>query len=140
MQQYRTIFITMQSIFIAVAATVLTARVPWIPMALLTVLAALTLWLWVTICGSRGRAVYLLQFLAMQVEAGNPVHRPVRVLKDFQDGKHPEIESNDLFRALERGRTRWKLEVLLPAVFSLAWLFLWLILMLQHYNVLVVAR
>jgi hypothetical protein len=140
LQQYRTIFITMQSIFIAVAATLLSAKVPWIPMTLLTVLGSFTLWLWITICRSRGRGVYLLQFLAMQAEAGVPVVRPVRTLKDFQDKKHPEIETNELFRALEHGRTRWKLEFLLPIVFSLAWVFLWAILALQHYNVLVVAR
>ncbi|MGH8647369.1 MAG: hypothetical protein ACREX4_24080 [Gammaproteobacteria bacterium] len=41
---------------------------------------------------------------------------------------------------LEGGRTRKKLEVVLPGVFVLAWAFLWFILVLQHYNLLVVER
>jgi hypothetical protein len=140
LQQYRTIFITMQSIFIAVAAALLQAKEPWISTVLLTVLGVVTLYLWVTICLKRGQAVYCVQYLCLRAEQGQPLSAPIRILKEFQDGHHKEIERDPQYRALLGGSTRKKLEVVLPSLFVVAWIFLWLILLLQHYNVIVLPR
>ena len=140
LQQYRTIFITMQSIFLAVGTALLQAQSPWIPLGVLTILALVGGWLWVTVCLARGTAVYVIQYLGLRFEQGKSIGAPLKLLKDFQDGHHPEIRSDPQFRALLNGATRRKMEVILPSVFGLAWVCLWLVLVLQHYQIIVIQR
>ncbi len=157
LQQYRTIFITMQSIFIAVAAAIMQGRPqvaatgdplsalpralllgdgPWIPMALLSVLAWYTLKkLWLPICTVRGRTVYLIQYFILKAEKGELIEYPLKTVKEFHDKKHPEITDDPLFRALDPGETRRKMEEKLPHMFMWAWGFLWLTLILQNFYV-----
>jgi hypothetical protein len=158
LQQYRTIFITMQSIFIAVAAAILqggqsskaptpipqallVGNGPWIPMLLLTGLAAYTLWmLWLPICKARGKTVYLLQYFILKAESGTVTVNPLKTAKEFHDGLHPEIEQDPVYKALDPGETRKKMETHLPRMFVLAWAFLWLTLILQNVYVAVQLR
>jgi hypothetical protein len=162
LQQYRTIFITMQSIFIAVAAAILQGTPlsgqpaklqahlaeailfgngPWIPMLLLTALAAYTLRkLWLPICKARGKTVYLIQYLILKAEAGTVIMSPLKTIKGFHDNEHPEIEQDPVYRALDGGETRKKMETQLPHMFIAAWGFLWLTLLLQYFYVAVFPR
>jgi hypothetical protein len=162
LQQYRTIFITMQSIFVAVAAAIMQGKPqialttdplstipralllgdgPWIPMALLSVLAWYVLKkLWLPICTARGRTVYLIQYFILKAEKGDLIEYPLKTVKEFHDKEHPEIESDPMFRALDGGETRRKMEEKLPKMFMWAWGFLWLTLILQNYYILVGPR
>lgn len=158
LQQYRSIFITMQSIFIAVAAAVLqgapppkgqtpfpeallVANGPWIPMLLLSALAAYTLRkLWLPICKARGKAVYLIQYFILKAELGAVIQNPLKIIKEFHDVDYPEIVSDPIFKALDPGETRKKMEEYLPRMFILAWVFLWLTLVLQNVYIAVHVR
>ena len=134
LQQYRTIFITMQSIFIAVAAALLQVAKPALPILLFTALAGFTLYLWVTICRARGEAVYVAQYLVLIAEDGEEVPKPINALKDFQGGGRSDFRADKRYKSLLNGTTRKKMESWLPTLFVIAWVCLWAIVDFAHYN------
>ena len=142
LQQYRTIFITLQAIFIAVASSVFQRPDPWLPMIVLFVLAMFTLWLWLTICARRARTVLVCQFLALKAEAGEALAKPLSVMKDFEVSDRPDstIAKDPLFVSLSVNNTRRRMQVYLPAVFGAAWVLLWLDILLHHWALIFVRR
>ena len=155
LQQYRVIFITMQSVFLSFAVaslfatsatqadpkvaqgsasqTVLISDGPVLPVLILAAVAIYVIRsLWVPICRARGDAVSLTQFLALQVEAGGPAEPPVATLKAFQAGNRKDIESNLVFQGLRKSQGRAKMEVILPRVFYVAWGALLILLALKY--------
>lgn len=142
LQQYRTIFITMQSIFIAVAASVFQRTNPWLPMSLLFALAMFTLWLWLSTCNKRGRAVYFCQFLALKAEAGEIIPDPLKTLKDLEAGEllDTKITRDALYLSLFQNKLRTKMQVMLPWVFVGAWVLLWIDIFWQHWFLALIPR
>ena len=126
LQQYRGIFITMQSILLAVSVAIPKPSEHLIPFMTLFILGLLGLWLWVTICARRGRAVYLCQFLVLKSEDGEVVNNPVKVIKDAEDGDyiHQGFATDARFKSLHVNHTRGKMQILLPLGFLIAWVVL----------------
>lgn len=155
LQQYRVIFITMQSVFLSFAVTSLFSGSNPVPIRIGTplalspgqlinegplfpvaILAAVAIYvirsLWVPLCKARADAVSLAQFLALQVEAGGALEAPVATLKAFQAGNRKDIEANLMFQGLRKSPGRTKMEVVLPRVFYVAWGAVFLLLALKY--------
>ncbi|MET3606081.1 hypothetical protein ABIC99_003916 [Sphaerotilus sulfidivorans] len=155
LQQYRVIFITMQSVFLSFAVTSLFAGSaapaeasalsksvsplmligdgPVLPIAILAVVAIYVIrQLWVPLCRARADAVSLAQFLALQVEAGGVPEAPVKTLKDFQAGNRKDIEANLIFQGLRKSPGRGKMEIVLPRVFYIAWAAILIVLAFKY--------
>jgi hypothetical protein len=132
LQQYRIVFVTMQSIFVAAGAIAVEAGASWFPLCVLTGLALLGLWLWVSVCRARGRSVSLLQYLVLAAERGEAVRQPLKILKEFQDGDRSRIARDPAFAALWESSTRRKMDRILPFAFLLGWLLLWTMTVVQR--------
>lgn len=143
LQQYRTIFITKQSILVAVAASVFTPKdPPWVPMLMLFTLAMFSLWLWLDICNRRGKAVYACQYMARMIEDGDLVEKPVEMLKNMEDSKFmdPKIANDQRYRILLMNRTRVLMQYILPTVFVLAWIVLWIHVLRSNWDLVFIPR
>lgn len=134
LQQYRTIFITMQSIFVGLALALAQKPHDAFSLTVLFLLSMVTLWLWLDICTMRGKAVYVTQYFARVYEDGEDVERPLKRLKDFQSGSLKITDERYL--ALLKGTPRLKMEKLLPAIFLGVWLVLWLHVDRRDYHIL----
>jgi len=123
LQQYRVIFVTLQSILISFAGAIYTSSTTVLPAVILAVIAAYGLVLWRTVCRARGEAVYVAQALALKVERGESVFAPVEQLKNFQRTDGQSMDKDKDFLALHGGahRTRSKLETNLLFLFAGAW-------------------
>lgn len=139
LQAYRTIFISMQSVLVAFGTIIVQNKGAIFPLIGLTTRSFFSIWLWVTICRARGQSVYLTQFLAIKAEAGELVHKPLEILKHFQDGDYPEIQKDSRFIALQGGVTRKKMGVWLPRLFLIVWIFIWLIALGKYFEISIVA-
>lgn len=135
LQTYRTIFIGMQSIFVAIGSYLAQDEKAFISLAAITVMAFFALWLWVTICRVRGQSVYLVQYLALKAENGEVINKPLEILKHFQDFPCLEIRRDAKFIALANGATRKKMEVWLPVLFGLVWTCLWTSIVFRYFEV-----
>ncbi|WP_273020645.1 hypothetical protein [Rheinheimera sp.] len=140
LQSYRTIFIGMQSLFVSFGTVITQGDNVIYPLLGITVLSMCALWFWVSICNARGQSVYLTQYLAIKAESGEPVYKPLEILKHFQSGSHPEILKDPRFIALKGGLTRKKMESWLPILFFLVWCFLWLYTLADFYQLSIIPK
>lgn len=128
LQQYRSIFIMTQSVIIGIALLTTQVKHPLVPMCILCVLAAYTMYLWQSICKRRGTIVYVCQFLAEQAE-NIVVKHPVKIIKNFDDDdKMEDVKIGEKlfseYRSHHKNKTRKKMQNIMPWVFIAAWVFL----------------
>lgn len=135
LQAYRAMFIGAQSIFISIASIITQNKDAFFPLGAMTFLGLATLYMWHSICRPRGKAVYLIQSFVLKAEKGEKIYNPLTKLKNFQDSPNSSGGEDTQYRALKGGATRNKMEVYLPLIFFLAWVFLWIIAFLNFYNI-----
>ena len=113
LQSYRGIFITPESIILAIAATILSTKLPLIAI-ILTAPGFIILWLWWSICKNRAMDVSFIQWLLLKIDDKEyTISEPVRIFKNWQNtGKYKEIEvkKDRYFKELLKSTTRWKME------------------------------
>ena len=145
LQYYRTIFITAQSVLISIAVSVSSGKDPTSAHALVVV-GLLVLFVWIVVTWSRARDVSFAQHLIKRSEEGRRVRGLLNTFKEYQDTwprerKYsicyadgtsepfvPESNWPPLSRAAQPWRwgTRSLLEFLLPFVFAVCWLFVFI--------------
>lgn len=126
LQQYRVIFVTMQSILIAVGGLTIDATKPAVVLISIGILALATIYLWWELCRARGRSVHFVQHLILKAERGEIITKPLDRLKLFQEANCPDIDDQDFRRVRGKGNpsenlTRWRMDTTLPLMFALAW-------------------
>lgn len=121
LQQYRVIFITMESIFFAAASASVAIGDSAVTFVSLLGLGIVTILLWRGICAERGKSVYFAQSLILRAEKGEKIYRPTNKIKNMKDKKHKKDINHPMFTALTSGYTRNKMEKRLPLYFSVAW-------------------
>ena len=133
LQQYRVLFATMQSILVSFGGLIVFRDNNLVPMFVTSVIVGISLWMWFTVCSSRGKSVFFTQSLVLKAERGDPVFCPLQRLKDFQSGDKPELKRDPDYLKLHDGgsRTRKKMDLYLPMVFVLGWLFLWFLVIMR---------
>jgi K+ transporter len=116
LQNYRMLFITVQSIFLSVATAVASSGAPWA--SLFIALSGLFIMTkWTTFTRIRGHCVDIAQDMIREAESGKPVIQPLQRFKDIQ---------RDMKAAAPKRqqKTRYWLEVQLPRFFWGAWFLL----------------
>ena len=123
LQSYRGIFITAESIFAAVTATLLTIKQPGGSFLIPLVIIGLFInWLWVSLSEGRGNCVQYIQTLIRRVENGNPPDRPFQMFKEFQINESfrlKEMSSSDWCEPMKK---RIAMNYVLPFIFYAFWL------------------
>lgn len=132
LQTYRSIFVSSQSVLLAMAVTSLTISSQGKSgyALILAIPAAYLLYLWISVCTARARDVTFAQFLIMEIEANdNFKELPLSVFKSFQnDGLSSVISDGDWskaeseFEAMLGSTTRLVMNKRLPIVFCGTWL------------------
>mgnify|MGYP003382775286 CR=1 FL=1 len=133
LQQYRVIFVTIQSILVSFGGLIVFRPNNLGPMIAISAIVGVTMYLWLSVCRPRARSVFFCQGMLLQAEAGEAIYRPVHSLKTFQ-GLSVTEQRKDRYVALLTGRgtkTRSKMDGILPAMFVIGWILLWLLLVLQ---------
>ncbi len=128
LQSYRGIFITAESVVIAIAASVTTSN-PWSAI-FLNALGLALLCMWHRVCFNRALDVTFVQWLMARAEEGTNVSAPFKAFKDFQAGHTITVAgqsvqrnaSNDSLRtSMRHSATRQWMEVRLPIAFLILW-------------------
>lgn len=123
LQNYRSVFITSESIFVAVAAALLTtdSENRWLLMVGLVVIGLFLNRLWIELTESRGLQVSYVQTLIYRAENGQIIDKPFQQFKRFQTERafmESEIGSPDWRMPMTK---RITLNQLLPLVFYAFW-------------------
>ncbi|MCP1499112.1 hypothetical protein J2Y86_003819 [Pseudomonas migulae] len=137
LQAYRSIFITAESIIISVAATIATSSP--VSALMLTFLGCFQLWMWHRVCANRAKDVSFTQWLLARAEEGADVSAPLACFKRFQAGNVITINDRSVWRDIEKAMvshvhdeqfiamtnspTRRWMEIYLPLLFLLLWLY-----------------
>jgi hypothetical protein len=133
LQQYRVIFVTLQSILVSFGGLIVFRDNSLGPMIAVTMIVGVTMYLWLSVCRPRSRAVFFCQGLMLRAEAGELITQPFQKLKDFQ-GLPVDQQIKDSSVALLTGKgakTRNKMDTILPIMFFIGWCLLWLLVVLQ---------
>jgi len=125
LQSYRSIFITSESILIAISATILTSNAPYLSI-MLCVLGYFVLHIWKSICNARALDVSFLQWLLLKIDRNDiTVTKPIDAFKGWQDTRKFEnenVQDDDDFKDMvSKSETRTKMEKTLPGVFLWIW-------------------
>ena len=125
LQSYRSIFVTSESILIAISAALLTSNAPYLSI-ILSVLGYFVLHIWKSICNARALDVSFLQWLLLKIDRLDiNVEKPVDAFKKWQDTKmfgDIDVRKNDDFKDMvSNSETRTKTEKTLPRVFLWIW-------------------
>ena len=128
LQSYRSIFITSESILLAISTTILTSNVPYLSI-ILSVLGYFVLHIWKSICNARALDVSFLQWLLLRIDRlGIDVEKPVDAFKKWQDTKmfkNDDVRKDDDFKDMVSNlATKTKMEKTLPRVFLWMWHFI----------------
>lgn len=137
LQQYRVIFVTMQSILLSFGGIAITRPNGLGLLICISGLVIVTMWLWLTICPARAKSVFFCQSLLLRAEQGEQIIRPLSLLKAFQSGEKPELRRDPTYLSLFGGgtKTSWKMNVLLPWLFIVVWVLFWVISILPLVHV-----
>ena len=133
LQQYRVIFVTLQSILVSFGGLIVFRANSLGPMIAISTIVIVTMYLWLSVCRPRARAVFFCQGLVLRAEAGESITQPFHQLKHFQ-GLPVNQQIKDSSVALLTGRkakTRNKMDGILPVMFIVGWCLLWLLVVLQ---------
>lgn len=140
LQAYRTMFITVQSLLIAVAASIagFNSRLAWS----LVLVGFVLLFVWSFVTRARGRDVQFAQSMIRWAESGRRIERPFTSFKDYQakfrvsgsytftfaDGSHEPFLPEAVWPPNStHGQYVWnwgarlQLEIVLPAAYFLSW-------------------
>jgi hypothetical protein len=141
LQYYRTMFLTAESLIIAVAASVSSTATA--PALMLVFIGLVLLIVWIRVTGSRARDVSFTQELIKWNEAGRYVHSPLTTFKAYQaewsksgsyvvkfidsssetfkqDGVWPPRDCKPY--QIWRWNARLQMERVLPAAYLLSWI------------------
>ena len=138
LQSYRRIFISTQSVLIAVAAGVAFAvdreLAAFFALGIMFLVAMYLNYLHIKVCGLRGKAVYFVQWLILRFEQGIAVNRPLTYMKEYlNSGKYEGINvvDDEGYNQLTGAASAEEQGVRKP-LNSLPWVFvvLWLLLVL----------
>ena len=140
LQYYRTMFLTAQSLLIAVTASIATVSKP--PALTLAVIGFVLLTVWSRVTRARARDVQFTQELIKWHEAGRHISAPLTVFKQYQaqwhrtrqytvqfmDGTSEVFQQEGVWpprdgHAFEvwKWNTRLQMEVVLPATYLFCW-------------------
>ncbi len=144
LQNYRTMFLTAESLLIAVGSAIASSQKPLFSWPLITI-GLFLCFIWLIVTWSRARDVRFAQTLLLRSEEGKSVLRPFTTFRDYKNarlqnvkytisyvngetedfGQHGVLPLGDfsfqLFRPWHWG-TRIHMEIVLPAMYILAWL------------------
>ncbi|MCD4778097.1 MAG: hypothetical protein K8R12_03925 [Desulfobacterales bacterium] len=96
LQSYRSIFITSESILLAISTTILTSNVPYLSI-ILSGLGYFVLHMWKLICNARSLDVSFLQWLLLRIDRSDiDVEKPVDAFKKWQDTK--KFKNDDVLK------------------------------------------
>lgn len=140
LQYYRTMFLTAESLLIAVTASIATVSKP--PALALAAIGLVVLAVWSRVTRARARDVHFTQELIKWHEAGRCIAAPLTIFKQYQgqwrktgqytvqflDGTSEEFVHEGVWPPRESAvfevwnwSTRLQMEVVLPAVYLLSW-------------------
>jgi len=136
LQSYRNIFLTSQSIIFAIAVSVASGSKPYFSLFLLPI-GIYLLWVWFTICQSRGYDIWFFQWQLLKFEKGKQINS--KILTNFKEWQglgikkqRETLENDDLGELLLKSKVRVKMESYLPCIFGILWLVLTLFI-IYHY-------
>jgi len=128
LQSYRSIFITAESILVAISVTMISLKTP-IFCIIFSILGFYVLCLWQSICNARALDVSFIQWLLLKMDSdGILVEKPVDAFKQWQiDKTFKEVNvltEENFIDMVAKSETRTKMEVKLPKVFKFMWILL----------------
>lgn len=125
LQSYRNIFLTSQSIIFAVAVFVASGSKPYLSFFLLPI-GIYLLWIWFTICRSRGYDVWFFHWQLLKFEDGQPIDSKIFTnFKKWQSlgvkKQKKKLKNDNLGKRLLKSQVRVKMEYYLPCIFVVLW-------------------
>ncbi|MDY6895746.1 MAG: hypothetical protein SVO01_10085 [Thermotogota bacterium] len=135
LQSYRNIFLTSQSIIFAIAVFITSGSKPYLSFVLLPIGICL-LWIWYTICRSRGYDVWFFHWQLLKFEDGQPIYSEIFTnFKKWQalgvKKQREKLENDDLGKHLLKSQVRIKMEYYLPCSFGVLWIILTLLIIIM---------
>mgnify|MGYP000913083138 CR=1 FL=1 len=125
LQSYRGLFLTSQSIIFSIASIIATNPNPdKIVFLILLSLGLLLLWFWFRIGNARGLDVSYFQMLLLKTENGETIDKILTRFKEWQcKGRQEKIKILKESK-LDKSKTRTTLEIIVPTIFLVLWIFL----------------
>ena len=131
LQAYRTIFITVESVIFAIAVFLLSIKqASHFYIIPIQILGLILIPLWMTVCHARARAVTFVHWLIQKYERGEEITQPYSHFRQFQENRKfndINVLKDSNFKKLSKSKTRFRLDVQLPIIFILLWLFLFIL-------------
>lgn len=136
LQAYRAIFVTFESVIIAVEAFLLSSNQPPILIGIPVMLLGLGLIpIWMGVCNARANAVVFIHWLIQKHESGEYVIKPYSHFRQFQKNrmyKDQNVVEDENYINLSKSKTRNRMDVVVPLMFASMWVLLFIIVFLSR--------
>lgn len=127
LQTYRVIFVTLESVMLAICALTLSVSQANHIVAIAVSLFAIGLiYIWREVCHARANAVAFIHWLIQKQESEKEIALPYQAFREFQTSQSFEGINvlNDLqYKQLCRSKTRLRMDTQLPLMFFVLWAF-----------------
>ena len=129
LQSYRTIFITVESVIMAVGTFLLSTENSSVFLSLPILFLGLVLILiWVGVCTARAHAVTFIHWLMQKYEAGEDITCPYSHFRQFQENRmfgQINVMNDKKFKELSKSKTRTRMDIQVPLLFTFMWILLY---------------
>jgi hypothetical protein len=128
LQAYRSIFITLESVLLAICALILSASyVNYFIAIVVSLLAIGLIYIWREVCHARANAVAFIHWLIQKHESEKEITLPYQAFREFQTSQSfqgVDVLNDPKYKQLGRSKTRLRMDTQLPRAFLALWVFI----------------